>query len=41
MTVDLNKAIQHMYDLRSWGVTYSMDYSRTGTDGTADCSGAL
>lgn len=41
MTVDLNKATQHMYDLRSWGVTYSMDYSRTGTDGTADCSGAL
>lgn len=41
MEVDLNKTIAHMEELKAAGVTYSMDYSRTGADGTADCSGAI
>lgn len=41
MTVDMNKAISHMEYFRSIGVTYSMYGSRTGADGTADCSGAV
>ncbi|MCI1904135.1 MAG: NlpC/P60 family protein [Enterococcaceae bacterium] len=41
MAVDINKAIDYMYYLRSQGITYSMEGSRIGTDGTADCSGAI
>lgn len=41
MAVDINKAIDYMYYLKSLGVTYSMYGSRIGTDGTADCSGAI
>ena len=39
--VDINKAIDYMYQLKNRGVTYSMSGSRIGTDGTADCSGAI
>lgn len=39
--VDINKAIDYMYQLKNRGVTYSMSGSRIGTDGTADCSGAV
>lgn len=41
MAVNIEAAIAYMYKLRSQGVTYSMYGSRTGTDGTADCSGAV
>ena len=41
MNVDINKAIAYMKDLKSKCVTYSMEGSRTGSDGTADCSGAV
>lgn len=30
-----------MYQLKNRGITYSMNGSRIGTDGTADCSGAV
>lgn len=33
--------IQTLNDMKKRGVTYSMNGSRTGTDGTADCSGAI
>ena len=39
--IDINKAIDYMYQLKNRGVTYSMSGSRIGTDGTADCSGAV
>lgn len=39
--IDINKAINYMYQLKNRGVTYSMSGSRIGTDGTADCSGAV
>lgn len=41
MGINLELAIKHMYDLRTKKVTYSMTGSRTGVDGTADCSGAI
>lgn len=41
MAVSMEKAIAHMYALRAKHVTYSMYGSRIGTDGTADCSGAV
>lgn len=41
MTVSMNTAISNMRALMGQGVTYSMGGSRTGTDGTADCSGAV
>ena len=41
MAVDIEKAIRHMEWLKSKGVKYSMYGSRIGTDGTADCSGAI
>ncbi|RLK63137.1 hypothetical protein D3H64_05965 [Atopobacter sp. AH10] len=41
MAVDIEKAINHMNWLKSRGVRYSMNGSRIGTDGTADCSGAI
>lgn len=41
VAVDTEKMINHMYWLKSKGVKYSMNYSRIGTDGTADCSGAV
>ena len=39
--IDINKAVDYMYQLKNRGVTYSMSGSRIGTDGTADCSGAV
>ncbi|WP_367368283.1 peptidoglycan amidohydrolase family protein [Schleiferilactobacillus harbinensis] len=41
MPFSIDSAIAYMYQLQKAGVTYSMDGSRTGTDGTADCSGAV
>lgn len=41
MTFNIDAAIAYMYQLQKDGVTYSMDGSRTETDGTADCSGAI
>lgn len=41
MGINLEKAIEKMYDLQRKGTKYSMNYSRTGADGTADCSGAV
>ncbi len=40
MTVDNNKTIS-WFDIRKGLLTYSMYGSRNGTDGTADCSGAI
>ncbi|MDG4968245.1 phage tail tip lysozyme [Lactococcus lactis] len=41
MTIDMQTVISNMRALKSKGVTYSMSGSRTGADGTADCSGAV
>jgi len=41
MAVNIETAINNMYTLMNKGVTYSMYGSRTGSDGTADCSGAI
>jgi hypothetical protein len=41
MAVDLNRMIMKMEELKTKGITYSMFGSRVGTDGTADCSGAV
>lgn len=41
MGINLETAIHAMEQLRNQGVRYSMYGSRTGTDGTADCSGAI
>lgn len=41
MSFNADTAIDHMLALRQAGITYSMDGSRTGSDGTADCSGAV
>ncbi|MCI2172371.1 peptidoglycan amidohydrolase family protein [Schleiferilactobacillus perolens] len=41
MSFSIDAAIAYMYQLQKNGVTYSMDGSRVGTDGTADCSGAV
>lgn len=40
MAIDNNKAIS-WFDIRKGLLTYSMSGSRNGTDGTADCSGAI
>ncbi|AMB94891.1 peptidoglycan amidohydrolase family protein [Aerococcus sp. UMB8608] len=41
MKIDIDKAISFMRDLKAKGTTYSMYGSRTGADGSADCSGAI
>lgn len=41
MTINMQTVISNMRALKSKGVTYSMGGSRTGADGTADCSGAV
>lgn len=41
MSIDMQTAISNMRALMGSGVTYSMGGSRTGADGTADCSGAV
>ena len=40
-TFSIDSAINYMYRLQKAGVTYSMYGSRTGADGTADCSGTV
>lgn len=39
--INIEAAINYMYQLKNRGITYSMSGSRIGTDGTADCSGAV
>ncbi|WP_347906723.1 peptidoglycan amidohydrolase family protein [Enterococcus cecorum] len=39
--INIDVAIDYMYQLKKRGITYSMSGSRIGTDGTADCSGAV
>jgi len=41
LTINMQTVVANMRALRSAGVTYSMAGSRVGTDGTADCSGAV
>ena len=41
MAINIETAINYMYQLKNRGITYSMSGSRIGTDGTADCSGAV
>lgn len=41
MAVNIEATINYMYGLQAKGVTYSMYGSRTGADGTADCSGSV
>lgn len=41
MSVDIDRAIGAMNELMEKKVTYSMEGSRVGIDGTADCSGAI
>lgn len=41
MTINMQTVISNMRALKGKGVTYSMSGSRTGADGTADCSGAV
>lgn len=41
MTIAVDQVIAYMRALQRKGVTYSMRGSRTGADGTADCSGAV
>ncbi|EPM7560435.1 peptidoglycan amidohydrolase family protein [Enterococcus faecium] len=40
-SVNQEAAINHMYELQQEGTSYSMYGSRTGMDGTADCSGSV
>ena len=39
--INIEAAINYFYGLQKKGVTYSMYGSRTGADGTADCSGSV
>ena len=39
--IAMDTAIDYMYGLRAKNIRYSMDYSRTGADGTGDCSGTV
>ena len=39
--INIDVAIDYMYGLRARNIRYSMKYSRTGADGTGDCSGTL
>lgn len=41
MTINIETAIKNMYDLKAKGISYSMNGSRTGSDGTGDCSGTI
>lgn len=41
MTINMEQAIAKMMQLQALDVHYSMNGSRTGADGTADCSGAV
>ncbi|XBG73370.1 hypothetical protein V4S28_01720 [Enterococcus cecorum] len=39
--INMDTAIDYMYGLKAKNIRYSMDYSRTGVDGTGDCSGTV
>lgn len=39
--INIDTAIDYMYGLKAKGIRYSMNDSRTGADGTGDCSGTL
>lgn len=41
MSVNIETAINYMKSLKAKGITYSMSGSRTGSDGTGDCSGTI
>lgn len=41
MGVNIETAINYMYSLKERGISYSMNGSRTGSDGTGDCSGTI
>ena len=41
MTINMEQAIAKMMQLQALDIHYSMTGSRTGADGTADCSGAV
>lgn len=41
MSINMDTAVSNMRVLKNNGTTYSMNGSRTGADGTADCSGAV
>lgn len=41
MAINIETAINHMKELKNKGIVYSMNGSRTGTDGTGDCSGTI
>lgn len=39
--INIETAIDYMYSLKNRGIRYSMTGSRTGSDGTGDCSGTI
>ena len=39
--INIDVAIDYMYGLKARNIRYSMKYSRTGADGTGDCSGTI
>ncbi|HCS93140.1 MAG TPA: hypothetical protein DIW15_00325 [Bavariicoccus seileri] len=41
MGINMETAINYMYSLKNRGIRYSMTGSRTGSDGTGDCSGTI
>lgn len=41
MGINIETAINNMYALKNRGISYSMTGSRTGADGTGDCSGTI
>lgn len=41
MAINIETAINNMYALKNRGIRYSMTGSRTGADGTGDCSGTI
>lgn len=41
MTVNLQATIDYMVSLKNRGISYSMNGSRNGSDGTGDCSGTV
>ena len=41
MAINIDTAIINMYALKNRGIRYSMTGSRTGADGTGDCSGTI
>lgn len=41
LAVNIEKAIDYMYSLKKRNIRYSMTGSRTGSDGSGDCSGTI